>query len=104
MELLAVLTVVLAPVAVLAVYLTVCAVFLLELRKRERHQGHRPADRPRSDVSLGSRRRQPCSGPRSWRLRKSSVRSATSRQPVSTLSECPRSGSTEYSVTPVFRR
>jgi hypothetical protein len=105
MTLLAVLTLILAPVCVFAAYATVCAVFLVELRRRDRElAAAQVATRPSSDISLRSRRRQPFSGPRSWRSRKSSARSATSRQPSSTASECPRSGSTTYSVAPVLRR
>lgn len=127
MTVLAVMTVIVAPVCVLAAYLTVCGVFLLELRRRERgdpslrkheerarrEQGDltRPATAAatappphRHRLSLRHRHRQPASGPRSWRARKSSARSATSRHPESTAREWPRSGSTEYSVAPVLRR
>lgn len=101
MELLAALTLILVPVALLAVYATVCAVFLVELRTRERRRATRPADRPRSERPRGG---QPCRAPRPWRSRKSSTRSATSRHPLSTARLCPRSGSIEYSVAPALRR
>lgn len=104
MELLAALTLVAAPIVVLAVYLTLSAVFLLELRKRERHEDEPPVDRPKPAPPARSPRPQPCRVPRSWRSRKSSARSATSRHPLSAVRECPRSGSTEYSVAPVLRR
>ncbi len=104
MTLLAVLTLIFAPLCVLAAYTTVCAVFLVELRRHDReHQTEQTPIRTTQDISLRSRRRQPFSAPRSWRSRKSSARSATSRHPSSAASECPRSGSTEYSVAPVLR-
>lgn len=107
MKLLAALTLILAPIAVVAVYLTVSVVFLIELRRAEPARpgppttGERATVRPRP---LHPARRQPFTAARPCRSRKSSARSATSSHPSSTASECPRSGSTEYSVTPVLRR